>query len=78
MVASSRAGRRTEGHLELIGGAAGLIVLVGEVAATSAAIVRLAGDADLRGRLGEVAKTMTSGHQLDNALQTWLEILYPC
>ena len=67
------------GPIELIGGtAAGLVVPVGDVAATSAAILKLAQDADLRGRLGEAAQAMTSGHQLDNAMQTWLKILYRC
>jgi GalNAc-alpha-(1->4)-GalNAc-alpha-(1->3)-diNAcBac-PP-undecaprenol alpha-1,4-N-acetyl-D-galactosaminyltransferase len=67
------------GPIELIGGtAAGLVVPVGDVASTSAAILKLAQDADLRGRLGEAAKAMTSGHQLDNAMQTWLNILYRC
>ena len=67
------------GPIELIGGAeAGLVVPVGDVAATSAAILKLAQDTDLRGRLGVAAKAMTSGHQLDNAMQTWLKILYRC
>jgi GalNAc-alpha-(1->4)-GalNAc-alpha-(1->3)-diNAcBac-PP-undecaprenol alpha-1,4-N-acetyl-D-galactosaminyltransferase len=67
------------GPIELIGGAAaGLVVPVEDVDATAAAILKLAQDADLRGRLGEAAKAMTSGHQLDNAMQTWLNILYRC
>ena len=67
------------GPIELIGGAAaGLVVPVEDVDATAAAILKLAQDADLRGRLEEAAKAMTSGHQLDNAMQTWLNILYRC
>ena len=67
------------GPIELIGGgAAGLVVPVEDVDATSAAILRLAQDAELRGCLGEAAKAMTRGHQLDTAMQTWLKILKCC
>ena len=64
------------GPIELIGGAeAGMVVPVENIDATSEAIVQLAQDADLRKRLGDAAKDRTSGHQLENAMQTWLNIL---
>ncbi len=64
------------GPLELIGEEhAGLIVPVEDVEATAAAMVRLGTDEALRARLGEAALERTQIHQLDQAMQVWLELL---
>ena len=64
------------GPLELIGEEeAGLIVPVEDVKATAVGIVRLASDEPLRARLGLAALERTQVHQLDRAMQVWLELL---
>jgi glycosyltransferase involved in cell wall biosynthesis len=64
------------GPLELIGDEeAGLIVPVEDVDATARAIERLAGNQVLRVRLGSAALGRSKVHQLDRAIQTWLELL---
>ncbi len=66
------------GPCELIGSgddAAGLIVPVEDVAATAAAIIRLAGDEDLRRRLGANAVRRVASHGADQAIDVWLQLL---
>ena len=63
------------GPLELIGDDAGLIVPVEDVEATADGMVRLATDEALRARLGQAALARTQIHQLDRAMQVWLELL---
>jgi GalNAc-alpha-(1->4)-GalNAc-alpha-(1->3)-diNAcBac-PP-undecaprenol alpha-1,4-N-acetyl-D-galactosaminyltransferase len=64
------------GPLELIGEEeAGLIVPVEDVEATAAGLLRLATDQALRARFGEAALERTQIHQLDRAMQVWLELL---
>jgi GalNAc-alpha-(1->4)-GalNAc-alpha-(1->3)-diNAcBac-PP-undecaprenol alpha-1,4-N-acetyl-D-galactosaminyltransferase len=64
------------GPLELVGQEqAGLIVPVNDIEATANAITRLATDQTLRERLGEAALERTKIHQLDTAMQAWLELL---
>jgi glycosyltransferase involved in cell wall biosynthesis len=63
------------GPLELIGEDAGLIVPVEDVDVTADAIIRLAQDEALRVRLGTAALARTRVHELDNAMQIWLELL---
>ena len=64
------------GPLELVGSEeAGLIVPVEDVSATAGAMIKLARDDDLCRRLGEAAIKRTSIHQLDRAMDIWLDLL---
>lgn len=64
------------GPLEAIGKEeAGLVVPVGDVDATAAAIEKLAGDEPLRARLGRTARDRISGHLVDRAIPVWLRLL---
>ena len=64
------------GPVELVGSEeAGLIVPVEDVSATAAAMIKLAHDDDLCRRLGEAAIKRTSIHQLDRAMDIWLDLL---
>jgi glycosyltransferase involved in cell wall biosynthesis len=63
------------GPLELIGETAGLVVPVGNVTATAAAIRTLASDEPLRARMGRVARTRAQGQAVDVAIETWLDLL---
>ena len=62
------------GPVELVGGA-GLIVPVEDVSATADALIKLGQNEVLRARLGAAALERTRMHQLDNAMQVWLELL---
>ena len=64
------------GPLELVGDQkAGLIVPIGNIAATADAIVRLASDEALRRALGSAARERTRAHQLEPAMRVWLKLL---
>ena len=63
------------GPLELIGDDAGLVVPTEDIDATARAIVRLAQDDALRARLSAAARARTRVHELQNAMQTWRELL---
>jgi glycosyltransferase involved in cell wall biosynthesis len=63
------------GPVELVGDQAGLIVPVEDVSATAEAMIKLGQDEALRARLGAAALERTRMHQLDNAMQIWLELL---
>jgi GalNAc-alpha-(1->4)-GalNAc-alpha-(1->3)-diNAcBac-PP-undecaprenol alpha-1,4-N-acetyl-D-galactosaminyltransferase len=64
------------GPLELIGQDEGLIVPVEDIEATARAITTLASDERLRTRLGAAARERTRAHDMDNAVQVWLELLH--
>jgi len=66
------------GPSELIGSgedAAGLIVPVEDADATAAAIIRLAGDENLRRQLGANAVQRVASHGADQAIDVWLHLL---
>jgi glycosyltransferase involved in cell wall biosynthesis len=63
------------GPIELVGDQAGLIVPVEDVSATAEAMIKLGQGEALRARLGTAALERTRMHQLDNAMQIWLELL---
>ena len=64
------------GPLELVGKEeAGLIVPVGDIDATAAAIERLARDEDLCARLARAAPRRISAHHPDRAIPLWLKLL---
>ncbi len=64
------------GPLELVtDGENGLIVPVGDVAAMSAALLRLAGDDALREKLGGAAQQSVEGYLPETALDAWKAVL---
>ena len=64
------------GPLELVGSEeAGLIVPVEDASATATAMIKLAEDGALRRQLGDAAIERTSIHQLDRAMDIWLDLL---
>ncbi len=54
---------------------AGLIVPVADVEDTAGIVLRLATDGAFRARLGQAALKRTQSHQLDRAMQVWLDLL---
>lgn len=55
-------------------GTAGLLVPVDDVAALSAALVRLGGDAEMRRRLGQAAVAAMTAHGLPEVLRKWQDL----
>lgn len=64
------------GPLELVeDGVTGLVVPVNDPAALAAALSRLAGDKELRRRLGEAARARVSEYDLPRALAAWESVI---
>ena len=62
---------------EVADGAHGIVVPAGDVAALTAAMIKLAGDAGMRRAMGEACRTRSAEHGLERTLAVWQEVVDP-
>ena len=60
---------------EVTDGTHGLVVPVDDAAALTAALTKLAGDAGMRGAMGEACRTRSAEHALEHTLSVWQEVV---
>ena len=60
---------------EVTDGAHGIVVPAGDVAALTAAMIKLAGDAGMRRAMGEACRTRSAEHGLERTLAVWQEVV---
>ena len=60
---------------EVADGAHGIVVPAGDVAALTAAMIKLAGDAGMRRAMGEACRTRSAEHGLERTLAVWQEVV---